>query len=178
MDAGGRQGIQALRSAGPGWFAATAALLFALCATLLTSVHAVPRGPQVKAPQTLQETGLYSDFASLRIDPSHLAFSPQYPLWTDGATKRRWISLPPGERDRCIRPGRLGVSCWHAPLEGVFLRRPPDRDALLGAAPDGEWLFAAYAWSPDGKEARLAPIGGVRNAYRWGADGRIRSRAG
>jgi hypothetical protein len=58
--------------------------------------HAVSQGPAPKPPQTLQETGLYSDFETLEVDPDHLAFSPQYPLWTDGAGKRRWISLPPG----------------------------------------------------------------------------------
>ncbi len=63
---------------------------------LLRSGEAVPQVSPAKPPQTLRDTGLYSDFATLQVDPKHLAFSPQYPLWTDGATKRRWISLPPG----------------------------------------------------------------------------------
>jgi len=61
---------------------------------LLASGNAIPQ--TIKPPQTLQQTGLYADFATLRVDPDHLAFAPQYPLWTDGAAKRRWISLPPG----------------------------------------------------------------------------------
>src|SRR5829696_2454750 len=72
---------------------AAAALVFVVA--LLTSLDAVPQ-PAAHKPPTLQETGLYSDFATLEVDPRHLAFSPQYPLWTDGAAKRRWISLPPG----------------------------------------------------------------------------------
>jgi hypothetical protein len=55
---------------------------------------ATPAAP--KAPDALEETGLYANFVALQIDPRHLPFSPQYPLWTDGATKRQWISLPPG----------------------------------------------------------------------------------
>src|SRR5688572_3569824 len=50
----------------------------------------------VEPPRLLRDTGLYADFSSLTIDPGHIAFSPQYPLWTDGAAKRRWIALPPG----------------------------------------------------------------------------------
>src|SRR5215204_7713958 len=66
----------------------SAALVFVVA--LLTSVDAVPQPAPRKPPQALQETGLYSDFAALEVDPRHLAFSPQYPLWTDGAAKRRW----------------------------------------------------------------------------------------
>src|SRR5262245_53854204 len=32
-----------------------------------------------------------------RIDPGVIEYTPQYPLWTDGAAKRRWLRLPPGE---------------------------------------------------------------------------------
>src|SRR5512145_2717333 len=41
-------------------------------------------------PQRLRDTGLYAA-GSNEIAPDHLQFSPQYPLWSDGATKRRWI---------------------------------------------------------------------------------------
>src|SRR5690242_4440897 len=63
---------------------------------LAVSAQAVPQAAAGGAPETLQDTGLYSDFTALQVDQAHLAFSPQYPLWTDGAAKRRWISLPPG----------------------------------------------------------------------------------
>ena len=47
-------------------------------------------------PASLAETGLYADGQVGRIAPGVRAFSPQYPLWSDGAVKRRWIWLPPG----------------------------------------------------------------------------------
>jgi hypothetical protein len=113
----------------------------------------------------LGETGLYSDLANLRIDPTHLAFSPQYPLWTDGATKRRWISLPSGsaidasDPDAWVFP--VGTRLWK---EFSFGGRRIETRYIKRLA-DGEWLFAAYAWTPDGKEARLAPERGIRNAF-------------
>ncbi len=45
-------------------------------------------------PSTLQETGLYSDWATKTIREDTLSYTPQYPLWSDGAAKRRHIQLP------------------------------------------------------------------------------------
>src|SRR3954464_11324416 len=75
-----------------GLFATAAVALIVLVAGAMAVPQAAPSGP----PEKLQDTGLYSDFTLLQVDARHLQFSPQYPLWTDGATKRRWISLPSG----------------------------------------------------------------------------------
>ena len=119
----------------------------------------------LRAPATLSETGLYADFASLRIDPAHLGFAPQYPLWTDGASKRRWISLPAGtgidasDLDAWAFPA--GTRLWKefsfggTRVETRYLER----------LSDGDWLYAAYAWSPDGRSAELVSVQGRRNAY-------------
>src|SRR5687768_16524432 len=48
------------------------------------------------APALLSETGLYAGGGTSEIDPRNRPFSPQYPLWTDGAAKKRWIRLPEG----------------------------------------------------------------------------------
>ena len=47
-----------------------------------------------RAQGSLRETGLYA--TGLQVRPDNLPFAPQYPLWSDGADKRRWIHLPPG----------------------------------------------------------------------------------
>lgn len=116
-------------------------------------------------PATLRETGLYSDFGSLQVDPKHLSFSPQYPLWTDGAAKRRWVSLPPdgvidaSDPDEWVFP--VGTRFWKEfsfdgqRVETRFMER----------LPDGKWLYAAYEWSQDGREAVLAPKRGRRGAF-------------
>src|SRR5436190_13983851 len=48
-------------------------------------------------PLRLSQTGLYSDARRLAVDERNRAYAPQYPLWTDGATKRRWFRLPHGQ---------------------------------------------------------------------------------
>src|SRR5688500_18866730 len=149
------------------WRATTGAML-AIVFALLASGEAIPQVASPAPPQTLRDTGLYSDFGALEIDPSHLAFSPQYPLWTDGATKLRWISLPPGtaidgsDPDAWVFP--IGTRLWK---EFSFAGQRIETRYLERLA-DGEWLYAAYEWSPDGREARLAPERGKRDAYALG----------
>ena len=84
--------------------------------------------PSAPLPQRLSDTGLYvAD--SLRVRADNIAFAPQYPLWSDGTSKRRWIYLPPGAVDRCVASRCVGISGRHASVEGIRLR-PPRRDAL------------------------------------------------
>jgi hypothetical protein len=135
---------------------------------LVQNLEAAPQANPVKPPQALQDTGLYADFAALQVDPRHLAFSPQYPLWTDGAAKRRWISLPPGaaidgsDPDAWVFPA--GTRLWKEFSLGG--RRIETR--YLERQADGQWLYAAYAWSADGREALLAPERGKRGVHALG----------
>ena len=142
------------------------ALILAL--GLLHSIEALPQVAPDMPPRTLQDTGLYSDFAKLTVDPKHLAFSPQYPLWSDGAMKRRWISLPPGtaidgsDPDGWTFP--VGTRFWK---EFSFDGQRVETRYLERQA-DGQWRYAAYAWSPDGREAHLVSEKGKRGAYPLG----------
>ena len=145
---------------------AGATLILALA--LLGSGDAVAQAALPKPPPKLQDTGLYSDISALEIDARHLAFAPQYPLWTDGAAKRRWISLPPGttidgsDPEAWIFP--VGTRLWK---EFAFGGRRVETRYLERQA-DGQWLYAAYAWSPDGSEAPLVSEKGRRGAHALG----------
>jgi len=142
----------------------------ALLATIaiFTSMDAVAQSATTKPPRTLDETGLYADFATLQIDPKHLAFSPQYPLWSDGAAKRRWVSLPPGtaidgsDPDAWIFPA--GTRFWK---EFSFNGQRVET-RYMERLPEGRWLYAVYAWGPDGREAQLVSEKGRRGAYALG----------
>jgi hypothetical protein len=148
-----------------GLIAAGAIALIALLAGMKTAPHAASGA----APQTLRHTGLYADFDTLTVDAGHIAFSPQYPLWTDGATKRRWLSLPAGsaidgsDPDAWIFP--IGTRLWK---EFSFGGQRVETRYMERQA-DGQWLYAAYAWSAaDGRDAQLAPASGKRGAYPLG----------
>jgi Planctomycete cytochrome C len=122
-------------------------------------------------PHTLRETGYGG--------PGLMAFAPQYPLWSDGADKSRFIALPAGTTIDATNPDAWdfprGAKLWktflHAgrPVETRFIER----------AADGRWRFAAYVWSADGREAELAPARGTVIALRDAPGGRyaVPSRA-
>lgn len=135
--------------------------VLAVLAVLSASIAARAEEPgQRQAPARLEETGLYADFAARRVADDVLTWTPQYPLWSDGATKRRWIRLPPGkaidatEPDAWIFP--VGTKLWK---EFGFGRRVETR--YMERRGDGSWIFATYRWTEDGRDAVLAPNRGV-----------------
>lgn len=113
------------------------------------------------APARLADTGLYADFARRTVAAGVLTFSPQYPLWTDGAAKQRWIALPPGtaidasDVDLWCFP--IGTRLWK---EFAFERAVETR--FMAKRADGSWLYATYLWNADASDAVLAPDCGVR----------------
>src|SRR5262245_31340628 len=129
----------------------------ALVLALATAAGAEPLA------ERLSETGLYADIATKRIAADLIAFTPQYPLWTDGASKRRWISLPPGtwidasDPDAWVFP--VGTRFWK---EFAFGRRVETR--TIERTEDG-WRFATYRWLPDESDAVLAAEFGERAVY-------------
>jgi hypothetical protein len=135
---------------------------------LIGGVAGASQASSPRAPEALSGTGLYSNFAALEIDPAHLAFAPQYALWTDGAAKRRWISLPPGTAIDASDPEAwvfpVGTRFWKEFSFGA--RRVETR--YIERLPDGGWLYAAYEWSADGRAAVLAPERGRGGAYAFG----------
>ena len=48
--------------------------------------------------QRLSDTGLYSDIGRKTLASGVIEFKPAYPLWTDGALKRRFIKVPSGSK--------------------------------------------------------------------------------
>jgi len=137
-----------------------AALFLAAVASAFAAELAHATAP---LPERLSETGLYVDIATKQIAPELFPFTPQYPLWTDGAKKRRWIALPPGttidasDPDAWIFP--VGTKFWK---EFAFARRVETR--FLELTGDG-WSFATYRWLEDESDAVLAGEYGERAVY-------------
>jgi cytochrome c553 len=119
-------------------------------------------------PARLSETGLYAPDAGDRIADGVRPFSPQYPLWTDGASKRRWIYLPPGTaidgRQLLEWNFPIGTRLWK---EFSFNGRPIET-RLLWKASASEWVPASYVWNAEGTDAMLAPADGLAGAADLG----------
>jgi hypothetical protein len=112
-------------------------------------------------------------------EPEVRPFAPQYPLWTDGAEKRRFISLPAGATIDASDP-----DAWQLPVgtklskEFSFGGKKVETRTMERTA-DG-WRFAAYVFSDDGKSATLAPergttveAGGIRHRVPGQSDCKV-----
>ena len=141
----------------------TAALWAVACAN--AGLAAAPRAGSAPAPlpRSLRDTGLYLNDGT--IDPRNRFFTPQYPLWTDGAAKARWIRLPAN--------ATIDVSdadAWRFPAGTTIWkefawngRRVETR--LMRAEAGGRWTFATYVWNDAQTDAELAPDMGVPQAF-------------
>lgn len=115
-------------------------------------------------PQKLSDTGLYRDAVTLAVADGIRPFAPQYPLWSDGASKLRWVSLPKDGTIDATNP-----DAWRFPVGTRFWkqfsfggRRVETR--YIEKTGQETWIFAAYVWSDDQREATLAPaMTGLRN---------------
>jgi hypothetical protein len=143
-----------------------------VAAALLVSIvraTAAESGPQSPvAPRFLSQTGLYSDAVKLTIDRRNRTFSPQYPLWSDGATKRRWVRLPEGSRIDIADLGRwelpVGTKFWK---EFTFNGRKVET-RFLWQTRRGHWVFASYAWNDAQTTAELASESGIADIVEVG----------
>ena len=139
-----------------------------LAATVLAAALAAQwRGPLYAAreadprlPERLTDTGLFEPGQAGVINPRARAFSPQYPLWSDGLSKRRWIELPDGgvidneDGHAWIFPP--GTRFWKEfSLSG---RKVETR--VLWRTGNG-WRYSSYLWNEDGTDAVLAPETGL-----------------
>ena len=140
-----------------------------LALVVLAGARPALGNPGRVAPPRLADTRLYAAPDARTLAPRVRTWTPQYPLWSDGATKRRWILLPPGrsidasDPDAWIFPS--GTRLWkEISFDG---RRVETR--YMERRADGSWLYATYRWNADGSEAVLAPATGVPAAVRLAA---------
>jgi hypothetical protein len=100
-------------------------------------------------PSTLECTGLYADLASKQLADGVRPYAPAVALWSDGAAKERWISLPAGATIDTTNPSEwifpVGTKVWKQFSVGG--RRIETR--LWQKVRSNYWINAVYAWSSD-----------------------------
>jgi hypothetical protein len=117
--------------------------------------------------ERLSSTGLY-DPGTQNVRAGIRPWTPQYPLWSDGSAKERWIQLPAGTRidtsdmDRWVFP--VGTKVWKQfSFQGKRVETRLIEKVATAAAP-ASWTFKAYRWLDDGSDAVLAPTEGIKDA--------------
>ena len=128
--------------------------------SLLGAAAVLAQAAAADLPKRLSDTGLYVAGSTSQVRPENLPFSPQYPLWSDGATKRRWLSVPAGKFIDSAKPDEWdfppGTKLWKE-----FAHGRPIETRFIERLADGTWRFAAYVWNEEGTEATLAPAEGI-----------------
>jgi hypothetical protein len=127
------------------------------CAVVVATVTTDSGTP----PQRLIDTGLYS--ADGLVDARNRPFAPQYPLWSDGMTKRRWVHLPEGTAIEAAE------NDWNFPVGTKFWKEfsvggVKVETRFLWKSAASAWTFGTYVWNEPGTEAVLAPQDGVPGA--------------
>jgi len=120
-----------------------------------------PTDARIGAPplRRLSSTGLYSDFDARVIAPGLIEFTPRYALWSDGARKRRWLSLPTGSTIDTSDPAHwrfpVGTRVWKefsAPDGRLLETRLIERVSDSGDDEVDYWM-GAFVWLDDESDA-------------------------
>jgi hypothetical protein len=123
----------------------------------------VAPGRRQVLPKKLSETGLFDDIASEALGPGVTPYAPRFQLWSDGATKRRWLRLPAD-----TRVDSHDMDAWVFP-EGTQLWKEFTRDGVrvetrllqkIGPR-DDDWAAIAYLWTDDQEDAYAIPYGAI-----------------
>jgi len=130
-----------------------------------------PAEPLRALPTRLSEAGLFADIASGTPSARVRAYAPAFPLWSDGADKRRWLELPASTHIDTSDPND-----WVFPVGTRFYKefardgRRLETRLLLKWGPEaGDWTGSAYIWLDDQSDAVLAPEG-ARDVDQRGYD--------
>ncbi len=134
--------------------------LRAIALALLALLCAAAFAQGAELPRSLRDTGLYAQAHGGALHADVVAFSPQYPLWSDGADKQRWIRLPARHGDRRHRTPTPGCS-RSAPGCGRRSRTAAGRSRR---ATSSAWPTAAGASPPMSGMPRAAPPSWPRRA--------------
>ena len=124
-------------------------------------------GPNPNNPATLFDTGLCVDRACTQISPNVHTYTPQFPLWADTATKRRWYYLPPG-----TQIDTSDMDHWEFPV-GTKFWKEFTRDGVrvetrlvmrIGPGQTtADWFYVSYQWNATNDDTTAVPMG-VQNA--------------
>jgi hypothetical protein len=130
-----------------------------LAAAAIAQALAQAPAPEARGlPQRLGDTG----FADPAVVRERIEFTPRYPLWSDGATKKRWLWLPPGNTIDASNP-----DAWVFPRGTKLWKEFAHGDAVetryIERGADGRWRFGSYVWNAGHTEALLAPSSGLRD---------------
>lgn len=125
------------------------------------AAYRLPPPQRHQLPRQLSELGLYDDLRAGSVVADVRPYTPAFALWSDGATKRRWIRLPQG-----ARIDSSNMDAWRFPVGTELFKefsaggkRIETRVLRKVNGDDDGWAAMSYAWSDTQDEASAVPDG-------------------
>jgi len=117
-------------------------------------VGAPPAAPS-QIPKVLSATGCVDPKSPKSPTQALIPFDVNSPLWSDGAEKKRWLSLPQGTKIHVRDDGDFEFPIGTVLMKEFRLAGKPVETRLLMRHPDGDWGGYSYEWADDGSDAYL-----------------------
>ncbi|HVS38162.1 MAG TPA: PQQ-dependent sugar dehydrogenase [Gemmataceae bacterium] len=134
-----------------------------------------------KFPTRLSETGIFTSVKGHVVAPGLIPYDVNAPLWSDGATKERYIGLP-GDAQIEFTTYRG----WNFPDATVLVKTfsldaadAADKrriETRLLTRRDGQWYGYSYLWNDEQTDADLVPAAGLDRTYEVRDLGRVRKQ--
>lgn len=129
----------------------------------LYRIEASSTGGSSTVPDLLSETGCVDPDNPASPASALIAFRINSPLWSDNASKERWIALPNGQSISVSADGDWQFPAGTVLIKNFSLGSQLVETRLLMHHPDGVWAGYSYEWSDDGRDATRV-IGGKRRS--------------
>jgi uncharacterized repeat protein (TIGR03806 family) len=106
-------------------------------------------------PTVLSATGCTDAGEPARPSPGLIEYDVNAPLYSDGASKQRWLALPDSARIQIDAAGDFDLPVGSVLMKLFTLGEVRVETRLLVRHDDGEWAGYSYAWRADGSDAEL-----------------------
>jgi glucose/arabinose dehydrogenase len=127
-------------------------------------------GSVIIPPETLEETGIFSDLATLTPNPGIIPYDVNTPYWTDGAIKTRWFHVPTNLTSRItfrpneswtFQPGTVWIQHFDLEMTNGIpdSRRPIETRVLVRDGSTNGHSGAAYRWDSPTTAVLVPPEG-------------------
>jgi uncharacterized repeat protein (TIGR03806 family) len=135
-------------------------------------------------PKLLSQTGAFADVEGLKPVSGILPYEIQVPLWSDGSSKRRWISVPDNETIKLsaddqldIPVGTVFVKHFEMALDERFPERRRRLETRLWVAARSDAQYGVtYKWNTEQTDAELLFVAETEELSIIGADGEARTQ--
>jgi uncharacterized repeat protein (TIGR03806 family) len=110
-------------------------------------------------PMTLSATGCVDPSDATQAAAGLIPYDVNVALWSDGATKQRWLAVPDGAQIHVAANGHLDLPIGSVLMKTFSLGVRRVETRLFMHHPDGVWAGYSYAWNDAGTDATLLQAG-------------------